>query len=377
MNNIKRMKIAFIGGRNIHKLGGIETYMLNLCSRLVKLGYEPVYYCESDHDGEEIVEGFRVVHQKSIKSKFFCKPLCGLKATWHIIRKEKDTDILHYNTWGPGTFGFLARLCGKKTIFQGHGIDWRRTKWNKFQRALMFIMDWFVVRCSTKYTTAVSQEQCDMIAKLYHKKGAVRIPCAVPINDKTKIHSNIIERYGLDSENFFLSLGRLVQDKNPDYIIKAFIESGIKEKKLVIAGSNDADPFYVESLHKLAEGHDNIVFTGSVYADDKEKLLSDCMAFCIPSTLEGLPITLLEAMSYGKICIASDIQANKEALGDFGIWCKAEDVDTLKDAMIKVNTRFSELKQSQAGVKDRIKEDFTWENTVKLYMGFIDSINKK
>ena len=368
------MKIAFIGGRNIRKLGGIETYMLNLCSRLVDLGYEPVYYCESDHNGEEIVNGFRVVHQKSLNSKFLCKPWCGLKATWHILTKEKDTQVLHYNTWGPGTFGFLARLCNKTTIFQGHGIDWRRTKWNKYQRALMFIMDFFVVRCSTRYVTAVSQEQCDMIAKLYHKKGAVRIPCAVPIHDPAKIESDILEKFSLHANEYYLSLGRLVQDKNPDCIIKAFIASGIKDKKLVVAGSNDADPAYVDYLHKLAEGYNNIIFTGSVYGDDKEKLLAECMAFCIPSTLEGLPITLLEAMAYGKICIASDILANKEALGEYGLWCKAEDVESLKDAMLEAYIHYNEIKNYQAQVLNRIKDFFTWENTVRLYDEFIRSI---
>ena len=97
-------------------------------------------------------------------------------------------------------------------------------------------------------------------------------------------------------------MGRLVQDKNPDYLIKAFIASGLRllDKKLVIAGSNDADQAYVDCLHKLAEGYSNILFTGSVYGDDKEKLLAECMAFCIPSTLEGLPLRYLRPCPMAK-----------------------------------------------------------------------------
>lgn len=371
------MKIAFIGGRDIHRLGGIEAYMLNLCTRLKERGHEPVYYCESDHNGEEIVNGFRVIHQTSVNNKFLCKPLCGLKAILHILRKEKDTDVLHFNAWGPGTFGFFARICGKTTVFQGHGIDWRRTKWNRFQRVLMFIMDFFVVKISTKHAVAVSQEQCDMMERLYHKKNCKRIPCAVNINDPDRINSDILERYGLKTENFYLSLGRLVKEKNPDYVIKAFIESEIKNRKLVIAGSNDADPDYVDYLHGLARGYDNIVFTGSVYGDDKECLLADCMAFCIPSTLEGLPITLLEAMSYGKVCIASNIQANQEALGDNGLWCKAEDIETLKLAMIEVDRDFEMIRKREQKVKERVAQYFTWDNTVGLYEDYIRGIKGK
>lgn len=95
------MKIAFIGGRDIHKLGGIENYMYNLATELVKLGHEPVVYCESDRNEKELVNGFCVIHQKSIGGRFLCKILLSYKATIGSIFSRQHFDVYHYNAWPP------------------------------------------------------------------------------------------------------------------------------------------------------------------------------------------------------------------------------------------------------------------------------------
>lgn len=365
------MKIAFIGGKNIHKLGGIESYMMNLCTELVKLGYEPLVYCESEFDGEEDINGFHVIHQKAPKSKFLSKPWCGLKAMIKTRFKHPDIKIYHFNAAGPAYFGFVARLLNRKTIYQGHGLEWKRTKYGEGSRKLINIIENVVVRWFTKYGTAVSDEQSDY----WNARGQkmVTIPTAVFL-PKENIDQSIMSKYGLKPGEYYLSLGRLTVEKNPHIIIKSFIESGIRDKKLVIAGSNDADPTYVESLHKLAEGHENIIFTGAVYGDEKEALMQNCFCFCIPSTLEGLAITLLEAMSYGKIVIASDIPSNIEGLADNGIWVKAEDVGSLSDAMGNVHDNYAKLAHLGESNYKRICEKFTWEIVAKQYDNFIKNI---
>ena len=185
-----------------------------------------------------------------------------------------------------------------------------------------------------------------------------------------------MEKYQLKPDEYFLSLGRLVQEKNPHYIIQSFIATGIEDKKLVIAGANDSAPEYVRSLHELAKGHDNIIFTGAVYGDEKEALMQNCLCFCIPSTLEGLSITLLEAMSYGKIVIASEIPSNREGLGDNGIWVKYEDVDSLKDAMLKVYDHHDEFQEIGEKNCQRVRDHFTWDIIADHYETFLRSIPK-
>ena len=368
------MKIAFIGGRDIHKLGGIEAYMYNLCTELVKMGHEPLVYCESDRNEIEELNGFTVIHQKAFKSKYWIKPILGWRAVRRTLIEHPEIDFYHFNHGGPALFGGpLARMHGKVTQMQLHGIEDRRTKWSKFERFLMRILGLYLDHCS-KYFSSVSWEQKEITERRMHKH-CWYIPTAVNLPAEIK-DETALERFKLTHEGYYLYLGRLVQDKNPDYLIKAFLASGIKDRKLVIAGSNDAMPDYVSYLKNIAKNNEQIIFTGAVYGDDKETLMKQCAAFCIPSTIEGLAITLLEAMSYGRICIASDIPANKEGLADNAIWVKAEDVQTLKDGLLHVNNHFEELKGSGLQNFERVRDGFTWPKVAQQYMDMVDEIMK-
>lgn len=368
------MRIAFIGGRDIHKLGGIESYMRNLATHLVELGHEPIVFCESDHNGVEYYNGFKVIYQKSFGGRFLCKIILSYKATLKTLLHKDKIDVYHYNAWPPSLASWLPRLFGKKAILQGHGFEWMRTKYSASQRKIMKFMEWFTAKIH-KHLIMVSQEQSDYFLKHYNRE-CVTIPTATNL-PKLQCQSNILEKYGIPEGQYFLYLGRLVQDKNPDYLIKAFLKSGISDKYLVIAGDNDSMPKYVEYLHELASDNKNIIFTGAVYDDDKNQLLKSCFAFCIPSTIEGLAITLLEAMSYGKICIASDIPANKEGLGDGGVWCHYEDVDGLSEKLLYSVEHYDKIVWQESYNKKRIEDHFTWEKISCLYDSYIKSLFKK
>ncbi|WP_106829015.1 glycosyltransferase family 4 protein [Parabacteroides pacaensis] len=367
------MKIVFIGGRDIHKLGGIENYMYNLATHLVKNGHTPVVYCESDKNQIEYVNGFKVIHQRSWGGRYICKILLSYKASVKSLLYEKDTMVYHYNTWVPSLSSWLPRIFGKIVILQGHGLEWKRTKYSPFQQKIMHFMEYITAKAH-KNLLMVSQEQTDFF-EVHYKKKCITIPCAVNLPLKKSSESNILLKYNLKPRSYFLFLGRLVQDKNPDYLIKAYLQSGIKDKQLVIAGDNVNDLAYVKYIHQLAAGNPSVIFTGAVYGLDKASLLKECLAFCIPSTLEGLPITLLEAMSYGCICLASDILACKEALGEFGIWVEPENVHDLiaKLLLIKKDEYYLREKQSFA-VYQRVANNFTWKKIADQYDSYLKSL---
>lgn len=367
------MRIAFIGGRNIHTIGGIENYMFHLATELAKSGYEPIVYCESDHNGTERLNGFLVIHQKSVGGRFLCKILLAYRASVRSLRGRYRADIFHYNAWPPSLASWLPRLFGRVTLLQGHGLEWKRTKYTPCQQRIMRFMERFTAGMNN-HLIMVSQEQTDYFLARYGKQ-CTTIPTATTLPTKPVL-SDVLERFGVAPKEYFLYLGRLVQDKNPDYLIRAFIRSEIKDKKLVIAGSNDAMPGYVAYLHELAHGSDNIVFTGAVYGSDKEKLLEACYAFCIPSTIEGLAITLLEAMSHGKACIASDIPSNREALGKNGIWCPYEDVAGLAERMVYACEHPAKLLRQGEANRQRVREYFTWERVVGKYIRYLEQIRK-
>ena len=365
------MKIAFIGGRDIHKLGGIENYMYNLATELVKLGHEPIVFCESDHNGTERINGVKVIYQKSVGGKFFCKIILGYKSTLKLLWNRENIDVFHYNAFPPSLAAWIPRLFGKTAILQGHGLEWKRTKYSSVQQKIIRFLTWISAKMNN-HLTMVSQEQSDYFLK-HFKKHCVTITTATQI-PKFPIKSDIHKKYNIEDKQYFLYLGRLVQDKNPDFLIKAFIKADLKDKYLVIAGNNDSLPNYVNYLHNLAKGYDNIVFTGAVYGQDKAKLLEKCFAFCIPSTLEGLSITLLEAMSYKNICIASDIPANREGLGKSGVWCKYENIDDLAQKIMYTSEHYDEIAWQKEYNRKRIEDSFTWSVISKKYDDFLKSL---
>lgn len=371
------MKIAFVGGRDIHILGGIESYMLNLSTELVKMGHEPIVFCESDHDGEEWVNGFKVIHQKGFKSNLICKPWLGIKATWRIIKEMKDVDFIHYNAWPPSLAGPLASLFGKKYLMQGHGLEWQRSKYSHFEQHIMKMMEW-VTAHTNRNLIMCSDDQRSYFKKKYGR-DAITIPTAVNLTD-TSIpnNSDVLERFGLEKGKYFLFLARLVQDKNPDYLIKAFRPEEMRGYKLVIAGNNPANPTYVKKLHDLAEGNPGIVFTDAVYGEDKDQLLRNAFTFCIPSTIEGLSIALLEAMSYKLPILASDIPSNREVLEeDKAVWVRPENMKDLVTAFKDCIMQQERLQKAADYNYRKVISTYTWPKVTEKYIRTVLSIISK
>ncbi|MBQ0080984.1 MAG: glycosyltransferase family 4 protein [Alistipes sp.] len=367
------MKIAFIGGRSIHNIGGIENYTLNLASHLVRLGHQCIVYCESNCNMEEDVNGIHVIHYLSFGGRFLCKILLSLRSTLNALFVQKNVEYFHYNAWPPSIWSWIPFIFGRKTLLEGHGLEWKRTKYSYIGRQVMHFMEWLTA-ITHRNILVVSNEQKEYFLKAYHKRS-VSIPTAINLPLERTMDETILQKFNLSKNCYFLFLGRLVQDKNPDYLIKAFIQSGIKDWKLVIAGSNEHQKEYIVHLKEIASSNENIVFTGSVFGDEKETLLKYCAAFCIPSSIEGLAITLLEAMSYSKICIASDIASNREGLGCDGIWVRPENVEDLASALRNVFEKKEEFDILGLKSRQRVEKHFTWEKISIMYIDFLKSIS--
>ena len=365
------MKIVFIGGRDVRILGGIENYMLNLATQLVKLGHEPIVCCESDHNATETINDFEVRFIKGPKSNLICKPWVGLKATLRATFRDKGVDLIHYNAWPPSLWCWIPKARGIPTLMEGHGLEWQRSKYGKTARRIMKFMEGVTARLNRNLVMC-SEDQVRYFKETYGRDsvcipGAINMPAA-----DAGSKSDILNRFSLTPGRYFLFMGRLVQDKNPDYLIRAFEAAALPGYKLVIAGDNAAMPDYVEYLHGITDNPD-VVFTGAVYGDDKAALLRNALAFCLPSTIEGLSIVLMEAMSYGLPVIASNIQANRELLGDNAIYVRPENEEDLKKALTEAAVADKAvLERFTATNLARIEENYTWEKVARKYVGFLE-----
>lgn len=366
------MKIAFIGGRTFRHADGIATFMYHLATELAKSGdFEPIVFCESDRNEEEVVNGFKVIHRKSLNNPALTKFLLGLRATLHCLFKEKGVIFFHYNTWTPTLLcSHIPLLFGRKVIIQGHGLEWKRTKYSRRQQQVMKICETYAAMVNKNWTMC-SQEQNDYFQSAYNRKS-ITITCAVEPPPEKAPQSDFLERFGLKGNDYFLYMGRLVQDKNPDYLIKGFFMSGIHDKKLVFCG--DGTPEYVGYLHDLVGASNNVIFCGSIFGADKDAAFRNCYAFCIPSTLEGLPMSLLEAMSYGKVAMASDIPACHEALGESGIYVPYENAEAISDMMTALDDNYEQYRWQESANRKRANEVFSWESTSKKYMTYVKGL---
>ena len=261
-------------------------------------------------------------------------------------------------------------MFGKRVVVTIHGIDWQREKW-KSGFGSKFIRQG--EKNAAKYADEIivlSKGVQDYFKNTYGRETRF-IPNGVnrPEIKKAKL---ITEKFGLTKDSYILFLGRLVPEKGIRYLIEAF--KNVKtDKKLVIAGgSSDTDSFTKE-LKNLAKCDDRIIFTGFVQGKILGELYSNAYMYTLPSDLEGMPLSLLEAMSYGNCCMVSDIPECTEVVEDKALIFKKSDVEDLKEKLQDACDHPEKVMELKKQAADFICEKYNWddvvEKTMKLYRG--------
>lgn len=375
------MRIAYIGIKGLPGTsGGVETHVHELGRLLSARGHDVTAYVRPQYTPREITEqdGIALRHLPTISSKH-------LDASVHSFLSALDTigksyDIIHFHAIGPGAFGPLARPSGAKIITTIHRMDYLSGKWGRFARFCLQSAE--RVCLNTSHRTVVI---APWLQAHYRELGYTveYIPNGVPLPD-TEIGADELYGLGLQSNGYFLFLGRLVPEKRPDWTIRAFIDAMDNSRtRLVLAGGSSATDDYVAELKALAApAGDRILFTGPVYGATKEQLLANARAFLLPSALEGLPITLLEAMSYRRTCLVSDIPPHRDVIveGQNGLMHSQRDLDDLKKRMAEVDAMTTdELDQMGSSARRTVAHGYDWgditDQTEALYRSVLDEFS--
>ena len=350
------MRIAMIGQKGMpSRAGGIEVHVEEIGSRLAAMGHDLLIYARSDYCSAllENYKGMRIIHINNLNTKHFDTITYTAASTLHALKS--GAEIIHFHALGPSLFAFLPRLFGRKVICTVHGLDWKREKWGRVTKLILKLGEHIGVRYAHR-AISVSETLLPYFEEKYHKVP-VYIPNGVYVKPKPSADI-LFKSFGLDENSYILFLSRIVPEKGLHFLIEAY--RGLKtDKKLVIAGgSSHSDP-YLRSVMRQAEGATNIVFTGFVEGEVLEALFSHAYLYVLPSTIEGLPISLLEAMSYGTLCLTSDIDENRTVLRDYGFTFRNRDVEDLR-------SRLAQLLASRDGYDSQktieyIRERFTWD----------------
>lgn len=375
------MKIAFIGQKGIPaKIGGVERHVEELATRLAQKGHEVFVYVRNNYTDKNLqaYEGVKLVHLPSIPTKNMDAISHTLLAIVHAIFHRYD--VVHMHSIGPNSLNFLIRIFKPKTILIAtyHCQDYSHKKWSAFAKAYLKLGEYMTCKIPDK-TIVVTKILQKFVKEKFGTEAEV-IPNGASISSDQD--SDRLTQWNLGKNSYLLAVSRLIRHKGIQYLISAFKnleDKGLTDgKKLVIVGDGFYTDDYVEELKKMAEGRKNIIFTGAQSGADLRQLFSHAHFFVQPSDSEGLSITLLEAMGYGKAVLVSDIPENLEAVAEAGVSFKHGDISDLEKKMIGLLGNQERIDEIGRIGKVRAEQVYDWnqiaDKTEALYK---DVISKK
>ena len=371
------MRIAMIGHKRFgSREGGVEVVVTELARRMAALGHEVTCYDRSGSDVmtgeatdacERVVDGVRVVPVRTIDKK----GLAALSSSYFATKVAiKDCpDVIHYHAEGPCVPLPLARRAGIRTVATIHGLDWQRAKWGKLASTYIKMGE---RAAATKADGLIVLSKAN---QAYFKKTYGRDAAFIPNGVEEKAHrvvDVIKSKWGLDEGSYLLYLGRLVPEKRPELLIEAFKGLGA-DKRLVIAGGGSDTSEFEKSLHELTKGDHRILFTGFVSGELLEELYSNAYAYVLPSDVEGMPMSLLEAMAYGRCCVTSDIPECTDVLAGTGMTFKRGDAESLRRILGGLLANAAKTAQLGGAARERVNSTYDWdsvvERTLAIYTG--------
>lgn len=354
-----------IGQKGIPTLfGGIERHVEEVACRLSqKRNYQVFVYVRSYYTPKRIkrYKKVNIVHLPSLQTKHLDTISHVFLASWHALFKVK-ADVFHYHGIGPALCLWIPKLFSPKSkvIFTFHCRDYFHQKWGKTARLVLRIGE--IIGCLlADEVIPVSLEIQKYIRKKYGRQTHF-IPHG--INQSKHLPAKLIKKWGLKKNNYVLVVSRLIPHKGIHYLIKAYQQ--IKtEKKLVIVGPSFYTEDYEKKLKKLAQDNSQVLFLGAQQGKALRELYSNAYIFVHPSEQEGLPLTVLEAASFGQPLLLSDIQSHQDIFGDLPFFFKSKNIKNLRENLEFLLKNPELVQQRGEKIKKYSQQKYSWSRVVE------------
>lgn len=336
------MKIVVTGTRGIPNImGGVETHCEELFPRIAQRGFDVTVIRRTNYVKDDLTEwnGVKLVDIDSPKKKSF-------EAIIHTFRaineaKRLKADILHIHAIGPALLVPYAKILGMKVVFTHHGPDYDRDKWGFAAKTMLKLGERMGCMFADE-VIVISDVIRNLIKRKYNRTSHVHLIYNGVSQPEICDYPEYFNELGIEKGKYILGMCRFVPEKNLHHLIDAYVK--VKERnpdldiKLVLAGDTDFEDDYSRSLKEVARKN-GVVLTGFIKGRKLHSLLTNCRCYCLPSSHEGLPIALLEAMSYGVKVIVSDIPANREVGLQEYDYFPVGDIDALAEKLSTVIER--------------------------------------
>lgn len=337
--------------------GGVERVLEAVCPRLVGTERAEVsVYCASwlDHEGDRY-QGVHLKRVKGLRTKY------GDTITRSVIATLREliggSDIVHYHSVGSAPLALLPRLFRKRVVVTVHALDSQRSKWNSIGRRFLRFGEWASVRFP-HVTVAVGQDIKDYLEREYGRP-VVFIPNGA--EKQVRVEATTLEERGLVPGKFVLFVGRMVPEKGVHHLIEAFraLPDGV-DTQLALTGPIWYETEYHSTLMSLIDDDPRIRFVGQ--ADDAllAELYSTCACFVLPSDVEGMSLSMLDALAFGAPIVTSSIAPNTNLVEDAALVFPAGDANGLRECLEDVLTDPA----LAADLRDRARERskfFDWD----------------
>lgn len=371
----RHIKIAQIGHKRIpSREGGVEIVVEELSTRYVQKGYFVDAYNRSGYhvSGREFdtkrskdYKGVRIITIPTFRNGKLNAIVYSFLATIRAL--FGNYDIYHYHAEGPCIMLWIPKIFRKNIVVTIHGLDWQRAKWGNFASRMLENGEKMAVKYADEIIVLSKNVQNYFMQR--YGRNTTYIPNG--IEKMRHIDANeITEKWGLVKDEYILFLARIVPEKGVHYLLEAFSHINTK-KKLVIAGGSSHSDEYMNKITEMAEKDSRVVMTHFVQGKKLEELYSNAYIFVLPSDVEGMAISLLEAMSYGNCCVVSDIPENVEVVGENAVLFKQGDIADLQNVIEELlldEKRVEEYKEhSQRYICNRFHWDKVVDDTLEIY----------
>ncbi|MBI2552785.1 glycosyltransferase family 4 protein [Candidatus Uhrbacteria bacterium] len=372
------MKIAFIGQKAIpfYRDGGVERHVEELSTRLAKRGHEVTVFVRKRYVAtkDDMWNGVKLTRVPEIPTKHLGTISSTLCSTLYALRSRYD--IIHFHGVGPALLSWIPRLFTRaKIVVTFHSIDRFHAKWGFWARFVLRIGEW----CATHipHTTIGVSHSIVRYCRQAYKKNVHYIPNAVEIHKMES--SAALKQWGLQKNGYLVTVARLIKHKGIHYLIEAYrqVPEEVKgEMKLVIVGAPSFTADYSAYLKQLAAADHRIIFTGYQTGDELKQLYAHAYFYVHPSESEGLSLTILEAMSFGKCVLISNIPENLEAIDHSGVPFAVGNVSDLAEKIVGLINHPEIVREKGKLALGFIKRYFDWDKVVaeteKLYTSLVD-----
>ncbi len=371
------MKIAVIGAKGLPpNEGGIEHHCAEIYPRMVAQGHSVDLFARSFYTKmpafkEHDFKGVRVISLP-------CPRVGGLdviiSSALGAMLTSRDYDIVHFHALGPSLFTWLARMVSPaKVVVTCHGLDWQRAKWGKLARSSIFLGEKIAVSCAHEMVVVSAALQSYFINK--YSRDSAYIPNAPASYHPSDTKFTWSASLGLERGRYMVFLGRLVPEKCPDLLIKAFQSLPPSGWKLVLVGGDDSPTFKAELL-SLANNNPNILFTGQLLGARLAEIVRGSGLFVLPSDIEGLPMAMLEGMAEGVPIIASDIWPHRQLLGqNRGVLFRKGDINSCIEKLDWAIHNTQEIQQFAEKAKSYVRANYNWEQITNKFIDLYQTIS--